>query len=137
MSVEGSVAPGYERVADAFEKSLASDGVETAQCCVYVQGEPVVDLWSGPADAIEVVFSATKGATAACANLLVQRGLLDLDAPVARYWPEYAANGKGATLVRWVLSHQAGVLAPSVGLTVDDLADWDAVVNALAAAPPA
>ena len=137
MSVEGAVAPGFERVKEAFEESLGSDAVEVAQCCVHVQGEPVVDLWSGRADAIEVVFSATKGATASCANLLVQRGLLELDAPVAQYWPEYAANGKESTLVRWVLSHRAGVLAPSAGLSRDDVADWDTVVSALAAATPA
>jgi Beta-lactamase len=98
MSVEGAVASGYECVSDAFANSLASDGSETAQCCVHVRGEPVVDLWSGPSDAIEVVFSATKGATAACANLLAQRGLLDLDALVSDYWPEYGANGKAR---RW------------------------------------
>jgi CubicO group peptidase (beta-lactamase class C family) len=133
-SAGGTVAPGYERVAEAFERSAAH--AETARCCVHVNGEQVVDLWVGPPDAVVVVFSATKGATAACANLLVQRGLLDLDSPVVRYWPEYGANGKEGTLVRWLLSHRAGVLAPSTRLTVDDLADWDAVVAALAAQAP-
>ncbi|WP_461122448.1 serine hydrolase domain-containing protein [Saccharothrix stipae] len=135
-TVEGTVASGYERVAEAFERALAEDRSEIAQCCVHVDGEPVVDLWTGPRDAVVAVFSATKGATAACANLLVQRGLLDLDAPVTRYWPEYGANGKEGTLVRWVLSHRAGVLAPSVPFTLDGLADWEAVTAALAASAP-
>jgi CubicO group peptidase (beta-lactamase class C family) len=96
----------------------------------------VVDLWAGAADAVEVVFSATKGGTAACANLLVQRGLLDLDAPVTRYWPEFGSHGKESTLVRWLLSHKSGVLAPQTRLTMDDLASWETVVSALAAAEP-
>jgi hypothetical protein len=87
-------------------------------------------------DSIQVVFSATKSATAACANLLVQRGLLDLDAPVVAYWPEYGTNGKDTTLVRWLLTHKAGVLAPQARLTINDLADWDLVVTALAAQTP-
>jgi CubicO group peptidase (beta-lactamase class C family) len=135
-SVDGTVAPGFDRVAEVFAASLAA-GSEAAQCCVHVAGEPVVELWAGPADAIEVVFSATKGATAACANLLVQRGALDLDALVVEYWPEYGAHGKDATLVRWVLAHKAGVLAPAPGPTIADLADWDTMASALAAQVPA
>ncbi|ASO21174.1 CubicO group peptidase (beta-lactamase class C family) [Actinoalloteichus hoggarensis] len=136
-SVEGTVAAGYDPVAEAFARSLSEAGSETAQVCVHVAGEPVVDLYSGAPGAIEVVFSAAKGATAACANLLVQRGLLDLDARVADYWPAYGVRGKESTLVRWVLSHQAGVLAPRERLTMDDLADWDRVAAALAAQTPA
>lgn len=105
---------------------------------MHVDGERVVDLWAGyDEDAIQVVFSATKGATAACANLLVQRGLLDLDAPVTRYWPEYGAHGKEHTLVRWVLAHKAGVLTPGPGLTMDDLGDWEKITSSLAAQAPA
>lgn len=131
--IKGSVAAGFERVAEVFE-ALEDPG----QCCVHLDGRPVVDLTRDlDEDAVQVVFSATKGATAACANLLVQRGLLDLDAPVTRYWPEYGANGKAATLVRWFLSHRAGVLAPAAGLGMDDLADWDTMVAALAAQSPA
>jgi len=136
LTVDGTVSPGFERVADAFAGSL--DGrPESSQCCIHVDGEAVVDLWVGRADAIEVVFSATKGATAACANLLVQRGLLDLDAPVATYWPEFGSHGKEATLVRWLLSHKAGVLAPQSRLTMDDLVTWATVASALASAEPA
>jgi len=133
LTVEGTVAPGFEQVAEVF---LA--GGDPAQCCAHVGGEPVIDLWRGRSgEEVQVVFSATKGATAACANLLVQRGLLDLDAPVTRYWPGYARRGKGSTLVRWLLSHRSGVLAPEPGLTFEDVLDWGAVTEALAAAAPA
>ncbi|MBB5959083.1 CubicO group peptidase (beta-lactamase class C family) [Saccharothrix tamanrassetensis] len=134
LTVEGTTAPGFERVAEVF----GAGGDAPAQCCAYLDGKPVVDLWRGqPEDAIQVVFSATKGATAACANLLVQRGRLDLDAPVTDYWPEYGRRGKESTLVRWVLTHRAGVLAPEPGLTFDDVTDWATVTEALAAAEPA
>ncbi|AOS64129.1 serine hydrolase domain-containing protein [Actinoalloteichus hymeniacidonis] len=136
-SADGTVVAGYQRVAEAFERSLSDDGTETAQCCVHVDGEMVVDLWSGLPEALEVVFSATKGATAACANLLVQRGLLQLDARVAEYWPAYGVRGKESTLVRWLLSHRAGVLTPREQLTMDALAEWDLVAATLAAQTPA
>jgi CubicO group peptidase (beta-lactamase class C family) len=138
MDIKGFVAPRFGRVAEVFAENFTVRGDVAAQCCVHVDGEQVVDLWGGyDEDAIQVVFSATKGATAACANLLVQRGLLDLDAPVTRYWPEYGVNGKDRTLVRWILSHKAGVLAPAPGLTMDDLADWPKMVESLAAQAPA
>ena len=89
-----------------------------AAAAVYVGGRKVVDLWGGVADrdagtpytedSLQLVFSTTKGATAACANLLAQRGELDIDAPVAEYWPEFKANGKGDIPVRWLLCHKAG-----------------------------
>ena len=87
--------------------------------CVYRGGVPVVDLWGGLADVstgrpwardtIVLVYSMTKGVSAVCANLLIERGALDPDAPVAKYWPEFAANGKAAITVRSILSHQAGL----------------------------
>ncbi|MDQ4143358.1 MAG: beta-lactamase family protein [Actinomycetota bacterium] len=136
--VKGLVAPGFERVAEVFEENFSLRGEVGAQCCVHLKGEAVVDLWGGcEEDSLQVVFSATKGATAACANLLVQRGLLDLDAPVIDVWPEYGTNGKDKTLVRWILTHKAGVLAPGPGLTVDDLGDWDRIVASLAEQRPA
>jgi CubicO group peptidase (beta-lactamase class C family) len=138
MELGGSVEPGFEGVAEAFERNFAEGREDGAQCCVHVGGRAVVDLWAGyDEDALQVVFSSTKGATAACANLLVQRGLLDPDALVTDYWPEYGAAGKEPTLVRWVLSHQAGLPAPEPGLTMDDLGDWDKIVAGLAAQAPA
>lgn len=82
------------------------------------------------------VYSTTKGMTALCAHLLVDRGELDLDAPVARYWPEFAQEGKADIPVRWLLSHRSGVIAPREPMTSDDLYDWEKVCGALAAAPP-
>ena len=138
MEIGGDVTSGLERVADVFAENFTARGDVAAQCCVLLDGEAIVDLWGGyEASSIQVVFSATKGATSACANLLVQRGLLDLDAPVTRYWPEYGVNGKEATLVRWVLAHKAGVLAPDGGFSMDDLQDWDALAANLAAQRPA
>ena len=83
-----------------------------ASLCVYADGVPQVDLCGADGyghDSIQVVFSATKGAMAVCAALLVQRGLLDLDAPVASIWPEFGQAGKGHIPVRWLLGHRAGV----------------------------
>ena len=131
MSVDGSVADGWEPVADVLEQSLA-DGLDRgAAVAVYRDGVPVVDVWGGIADAsanrpwerdtVACVFSSTKGMTALCAHLLIERGELDLDAPVAQYWPEFAGGGKQNLKVRWVLTHQAGLLALDADLTLDDV----------------
>jgi CubicO group peptidase (beta-lactamase class C family) len=137
MDVNGFVDPKFERVINAFEQNFARYGDIAAQCCVHIGGQPVVDLWKGcKKDAVQMVFSATKGATAACANLLVQRGVLDLDSPVVRYWPEYGQNGKEKTLVRWILSHKAGVLGPDPKLSLDDLSNWSKITDSLAAQKP-
>lgn len=138
LSVEGAVADGFELVRKAFEAAVGAVGHGSADCCVYVDGECVVDLRSGRrARDVQCVFSATKGAVAACANLLVERGLLELEAPVVRYWPEFGARGKSATRVRWLLEHRAGVLAPDVTLSMSEVGDWNAVCAALADATPA
>src|SRR3954454_23386894 len=117
--VEGTVAPGWERVRHAFVSNFRGHGEVGAAVCVYVDGAPVVDIWGGLADAgagtpwnedtIVCVFSSTKGVTAVGANLAIERGLLDPDAPVSSYWPEFGANGKDSITVRQVLSHQAGL----------------------------
>jgi CubicO group peptidase (beta-lactamase class C family) len=106
----------------------------------------VVDLWAGHADAARTrpwtadtivnVFSTTKAMTALCAHLLVDRGLLDLDAPVARYWPEFAAGGKDALPVRHLLSHQAGLAALRAPLAPETAYDWARMTAALAAESP-
>ena len=106
--MQGHVEEGWGKVADAFlENFEGNPGEVGAGCCVYLGGRPVVDLWGGLADreagrpwdedTIALVASTTKGATAICAHLLVQRGELDLDAPVIEYWPEFGANGNGST----------------------------------------
>ena len=103
--MHGSVASGFEPVAEAFERILVEAEAGGAAFAAYAGGRPVVDLWGGSADdetgtawgpdTIQLVFSGTKGLVATCLLILVERGLLDLDAPVASYWPEFAAEGKG------------------------------------------
>ena len=142
----GVAAPGFERVADAFAENFEKSGEVGAACCVYVDGQPVVDLWGGLAnrdearawrrDTIVITFSSTKGPTAVCANKLIQEGRLDPDAPIAQYWPEFAANGKAKIPVRWALSHRAGLAAVDGTLTLDDVFGWDRVVEAIAAQAP-
>lgn len=137
----GFVEEGWGPVADVFRANF-NDGKDLgAACCVYVDGRPVVDLWGGLADrtsnrawerdTVVGVASTTKGATAMCAHLLVQRGQLELDAPVARYWPEFGAAGKGAIPVRYLLSHQAGLPHYETPLTFEEACAWDPVIRAL------
>jgi CubicO group peptidase (beta-lactamase class C family) len=144
--VHGFVARGFEPVREAFARNFAQHGEVGAACCVYLRGEPVVDIHGGLADAatgrpwqadtLQLVFSATKGVTAACVLMLVERGAIDLDAPVARYWPEFAANGKSAIPARWLLSHRAGLAAIEGDFTLEQALSWDPVVTALAAQAP-
>ena len=126
--------------------SKGSPGEVGAACCVYADGRPVVDLWGGLADreanrpwdedTIVAVASTTKGATAICAHLLAQRGELDLDAPVVKYWPEFGAAGKEQIPVRWLLSHQAGLPVIDTPLTFEDACAWHPVIRALEAQKP-
>ena len=145
--VQGHVEEGWGKVADAFRANFEGNPGEVgAACCVYVDGRPVVDLWGGLADreanrpwdkdTIVAVASTTKGATAICAHLLVQRGELDLDAPVVKYWPEFGAAGKEHIPVRWLLSHQAGLPVVDGPLTFEEACAWHPVIRALEAQKP-
>ncbi len=144
--IGGEVAAGFEPVREAFAENFARHGDIGAAVCVYRDGHPVVDLWGGIADprtgrpwtrdALQLVYSATKGATATAVHLLAQRGELDLDAPVATYWPEFAANGKVDIPVRWLLSHQAGLVALDRPVPLKDALAWHPMVAALAAQRP-
>jgi CubicO group peptidase (beta-lactamase class C family) len=142
--ISGVVEPGFERVRDAFEANFADHGEVGASACVYVDGQCVVDLAGGertdgtPYDesTLQLVFSSTKGATAACAHLLAQRGELDLHAPVATYWPEFAARGKGDVPVSWLLSHKVGLPDTEARLSYEQMLDWDTVAAALADSAP-
>ncbi|MFJ9542609.1 serine hydrolase domain-containing protein [Streptomyces sp. NPDC101225] len=144
--IDGEIEAGFEPVREAFEASFSERGDIGASVCVYLHGRPVVDLWGGIADpetgrawtrdTLQLVYSATKGATATAAHLLVQRGELDLDAPVATYWPEFAANGKADIPVRWLLSHQAGLIALDQPVPLHEALAWDPMVAALAAQRP-
>ena len=146
VEIHGSVAAGFEPVADAFAANFARHAEVGAACAVRVGGEQVVDLWAGvadpatgrayEADTLQLVFSSTKGIVSTAAHLLAQRGELDLDAPVADVWPEFAANGKEAITVRWLLGHRSGVIGIDRVLSIDELLAWDPFIEALAAAPP-
>src|SRR3954447_20389220 len=114
--VQGTVAPGVESVRDALERNFDQHGDVGAGYALYVDGECVVDLVGGVTvaggsapngpDAVQLVFSSTKGATAMCAHILADRGELDFDAPVTDYWPEFGAAGKADVPVSWLISHQ-------------------------------
>ena len=144
--VHGTCEPAFAAVAEAFAVNFARHEEVGAAVCVYHQGRPVVDLWGGLADrdaglpwqrdTLQLVFSTTKGMAATCVHLLVERGELDLDAPVARYWPEFAAQGKGDIPLRWVMSHEAGLAAVTGEVTMDDVLGWHGVVEAIAAQAP-
>jgi CubicO group peptidase (beta-lactamase class C family) len=133
-------------VREAFADNFATRGEVGAAVCVYVRGTPVVDLWGGYAnaartqpwdqDTIVSVASTTKGMVALCTHMLGERGLLDLDAPVARYWPEFAQADKVHIPVRWLLSHRAGLPALRQDMAPQSLYDWQAYTNALAAEAP-
>ncbi|MBT2505543.1 beta-lactamase family protein [Streptomyces sp. ISL-98] len=119
VEVQGTVAAGFEAVKDAFVRNFEQRGERGAAVAVYRHGRKVADLWAGTrdvdgavpwaVDTAQVVRSATKGVAAAVPLLLHQRGQIDLDAPVATYWPEFKAHGKERVLVRHLLSHRAGV----------------------------
>src|SRR6202008_4256848 len=102
-------------------KNFSARGEVGASLCATLEGRTVIDLWGGQADpaanapwtrdTVSIVFSCTKGAVAICAHVLASRGLLDLDAPVAEYWPEFAAKGKERATVRMMLDHSVGLPA--------------------------
>ncbi|MEU6243154.1 serine hydrolase domain-containing protein [Streptomyces sp. NPDC047024] len=146
MNVNGTVAEGFEAVEEAFAANFARLGERGAAVTVYRHGRRVVHLWAGTRDVdgtepweegtAQVVRSATKGVVAAALLLLHQRGELDLDAPVATYWPEYKANGKEHTLIRHLLAHRAGVPVLDHPLTPEQAADPDLGAAAVAAQAP-
>ena len=138
------MAPGFEAVADAFRQNFESRGDTGAACVVYAGGSPVVDIWAGMTDrgpwqpdTRSCLFSVSKGVTTICVLMAVERGAIDLDAPVVTYWPEYGDRGKGTTTVRQLLAHQAGLPAPTADLTPDDVRAWEPVARALAEQAPA
>ncbi len=145
--VAGGFAKGrFAGVQAVFEENLATGQDVGASYCVTVEGETVVDLWGGFADeahtrpwerdTIVGVYSTTKTVTALTALLLADRGVLDLGAPVARYWPEFGAKGKASVTVAQVLSHSSGLSGWAVPITADDLLDWEKVTALLAAQAP-
>jgi CubicO group peptidase (beta-lactamase class C family) len=145
-TIEGQADDGFGPVVDAFVANFREHGEVGAALAVYVQGRPVVDVWGGLADprtgrpwtatTPAVVFSCTKGVLAICSYLLVQDGMLDLDAPVTRYWPTFGQQGKEAIAVRWLLAHRAGLPALDGSLTREEVLAWDPVIAAIEAQAP-
>jgi CubicO group peptidase (beta-lactamase class C family) len=146
VEIQGHCEPRFAGVRDAFRANFERHGEVGAACCVYQRGVPVVDLWGGLADPVTrepwrrdtaaIVFSTTKGVTALCAAMLAERGVLDVDAPIARAWPEFAARGKEAIPARWVLSHRAGLAVVEGDLTLEEVLAWEPVVTAIARQAP-
>jgi CubicO group peptidase (beta-lactamase class C family) len=144
--VHGTVEAGFEPVRDVFVANFERHGEVGAAFCVHQHGRRIIDLWGGvttpgatdpyTADTLQMVMSTTKGVVAMGAHILAEEGRLDFDAPVAQYWPEFAAEGKGKMPVRWLFSHRAGLAAIDTALGVDDVYAWDPVVKALAAQHP-
>lgn len=141
MAVSGKCDPKFERVREEFERNFKEREEVGASVCVTLEGETVVDLWGGTADldtgepwkedTVSVVFSSTKGATALCAHILASRGLLDIDAPVVEYWPEFGRAGKENITVKMLLNHQAGLPHVRKPLRQGAYYDWDIMVHAL------
>ena len=144
--IHGQVAPGFEAVEAEFRKNFAERGEIGAAVTVYYRGSKVVDLWGGYRDrkseapwdegTMEIVFSTTKGMSAIALAMLNSRGFLNYDERVARYWPEFAQNGKGNITVRQLISHQAGLAALDDPLGYSTLADLDKMAQILARQRP-
>jgi CubicO group peptidase (beta-lactamase class C family) len=146
IEIHGTTKNGFERVKDAFAQNFADGHEVGAALSLVVDGETVVDLWGGYADpartrpwkqdTIVNVYSTTKGFTSTCAHRLVDQGLLDIDAPVAKYWPEFAQAGKEDLPVRYLLSHRAGLPAVKDTIPAELGYRWEVLVDALAAQEP-
>ncbi|MFJ4651600.1 serine hydrolase domain-containing protein [Nocardia sp. NPDC088792] len=146
VMVHGEVDGGFGAVADAFRRNFARHGEIGAAVAVFEGDRPVVDLWAGyrdrkrrvpwERDTMAPVWSSTKGMTAFVVASAVSRGLLDYEAPVAEYWPEFGAHGKESITVRQLLDHQAGLAALDRTVRLTDMADRDALAVTLAAQKP-
>jgi CubicO group peptidase (beta-lactamase class C family) len=146
IPVHGVCDSRFIRVRELFQHSFASGEEIGAAASFVLDGQCVVDLWGGyydlartrewERDTLVNVYSTSKGMVALCANQLVERGLLDIDAPVAEYWPEFAVAGKDETTIRWLLSHRAGLCAVRARMPQNALYDWDLMCEALAAQEP-
>jgi CubicO group peptidase (beta-lactamase class C family) len=144
--IHGHCHPGFQGVREVFEQAFQRGDELGASVCVTLEGESVVDLYGGYADEARTlpwrpdslvnVFSTTKGMTTLCALRLVEEGRLDIDAPVARYWPEFAAAGKADLPVRYLLSHRSGLAAIRKPLPPGSLYNWTVMTDALAEQAP-
>jgi len=145
--VHGQVAQGFEPVREQFARNFAERGEIGAAVAVYWRGQKVVDLWGGrraydaadpwERDTMTIVYSATKGISALALALAHSRGWLDYDAPVARYWPEFAQHGKQSVTLRQLLGHEAGLVWLDEPITLEALRDLDKLAVLLARQTPA
>lgn len=143
---QGSCDSKFSGVRTAFEDSFVRRGELGASLCIYVDGRCVVDLWGGHANAartrpwqrgtLACVASTGKGLASLCLLRLIERNRVELDAPVCRYWPEFAAAGKESITVRWLMSHRAGLPAIRKDMTTESMYQWDPFVRALAEEAP-
>jgi CubicO group peptidase (beta-lactamase class C family) len=146
IDIHGAFDGAFKSVREDFFANFQSRGEIGASLAIYLDGKLMVDLWGGIADTatarpweedtVAVVFSCTKGMAATCMHMLAERSLLDFNAPVATYWPEFAANGKQDVTVAMALSHQAGVPLYQVDLPVGAFQDFDLLASRLAAETP-
>ena len=144
--IEGTCDARFGEVAREFERNFLERGELGASVSVTLHGKTVVDLWGGTSkkrddaawtrDTVSVVYSCTKGMTALCAHMLASRGKLDIDAPVAEYWPEFARKGKERTTVKMMLDHSVGLPAFRTPLRADGCVDWSYMVDMLANEEP-
>lgn len=146
MIVNGHQDPRFDRLRERLEENLASGEELGAAVAVDLDGQTVVDLWGGHADVARTrpwerdtivnVWSTTKEVTALAMLILAERGLVDLDAPVATYWPDFAKNGKENVLVRHVMAHTSGVSGWEQPFVVEDMYDWELSTSRLAEQAP-
>ena len=147
VEVQGHAEAGFETLVEVFAENWDLYDEIGAGFCLYVDGDEKVSVWGGLADpavgrpwqedTMAVTFSATKGVTAICVHHLAEQKQIDLDAPVARYWPEFGAAGKDNISVRWVLSHRAGLFSIEAPLTLEEVLAVRPVADALARQAPA
>jgi CubicO group peptidase (beta-lactamase class C family) len=145
VRIEGECDPEWSGVLQAFADNFDRRNELGASLCVTLEGETKIDVWGGWAneartkpwerDTVSIVFSATKGATALCANMLIDEGKLDLHAPVSRYWPEFARKGKESATVAMILNHSVGVPGFREPLKDGAFADWDYMIHRLEEEP--
>jgi CubicO group peptidase (beta-lactamase class C family) len=146
VPLHGFVAAGYEAVRVAFAQNFAERGEVGAAVAAWAHGEPILSLWGGHADAnrqlpwtentVVIVFSMTKGLTATCVHHLAERGGIDLDLPVAEYWPEFGVAKKSAISTRMVLSHRAGLPVVEGTFSFEEVLNSSRLVAALAQQTP-
>ena len=139
QQVQGTCDPKFSQLREEFERNFAERGEKGASVCLSVNGETMVDLWGGVADVktgeawreetVSIVFSCTKAATALCAHILIDRGELELQAPVSKYWPEFAKAGKEKTTVQMMLNHESAIPALREPVKEKGFLDWDYMIQ--------